>query len=466
MKNILLYSTVGPQWIRNVKKFLNNKDFIVSGYLTTQNVAKDVQNVFPNAKFYDRLLDHKMIFSSVVDDKLIRYLEPFEREIYFLIERGNKNEYFASTFMLSMLYYKNIQYIQKIFSETKPDLVLFGGVPHNAASYILYHLCKYYGIKVFIIERLKLTDIYGYFSDIEEKHSKIIETIESSEFSDNELSANLKNYLKKIRSTDEKSAEIALPYHLQSPIRIFLKDLKNKRGLMKSLNSFYKNQLIRFKQHKLKADYEKLCENKVDVNKCYIYMALHQQPEKTTSPDGGFYAQQWLIINNISSILPHGWYLYVREHPSTFVKYSDAIFRYRNKSYYKNILLSSNVKLVSTNFDQDILINNSKAVVTVTGMVGFEAVARGIPALVFGFAHYIKCDGVFNVNKTSQLNHAVGEIVKGTKVDKNAAESFLSKLQHCPNIYISERGTKDLMKYEEEVKFELFIRIILNECIR
>ena len=57
---------------------------------------------------------------------------------------------------------------------------------------------------------------------------------------------------------------------------------------------------------------EKL-EEVADLNKSYYYFALHLQPEATTLPNGGIYAEQILAIRILSKLLPDNTYLYVKE---------------------------------------------------------------------------------------------------------------------------------------------------------
>lgn len=47
----------------------------------------------------------------------------------------------------------------------------------------------------------------------------------------------------------------------------------------------------------------------------FIYVPLHMQPELTTCPLGGQFADQLLMVRMLSAHLPKGYRLYVKEHP-------------------------------------------------------------------------------------------------------------------------------------------------------
>ena len=50
----------------------------------------------------------------------------------------------------------------------------------------------------------------------------------------------------------------------------------------------------------------------------FVYVPLHLQPERSTNPLGGVFDEQYLMVGMISSELPSGWRIYVKEHPSQF----------------------------------------------------------------------------------------------------------------------------------------------------
>src|SRR4029079_18704095 len=120
----------------------------------------------------------------------------------------------------------------------------------------------------------------------------------------------------------------------------------------------------------------------------YAVLFLHLQPERSTVPEGGPWAQQWLIAHALASCLRADHRLLVREHPSTFLTGPRLV---RNDESYASLLRVPKVELVSSEVDPFLLIDGARFVATVTGSVALEAVARGKPTLVFGDAVYLGC---------------------------------------------------------------------------
>jgi hypothetical protein len=119
----------------------------------------------------------------------------------------------------------------------------------------------------------------------------------------------------------------------------------------------------------------------------YIYFPLHLQPELTTSALGGAYADQMLAIEALSSWLPKGYFIYLKENPKQTEKQRGPLF-------YKRLAALKNVRLLSRTENSIALIKGSVGVATVTGTAGWEALFHGKPVLVFGLAWYRGFSGV------------------------------------------------------------------------
>ena len=202
-----------------------------------------------------------------------------------------------------------------------------------------------------------------------------------------------------------------------------------------------------------------MCQ-KVSLDQKYLYFPLHYQPEKTSLPDGDIYVDQWLVINMISCLLPKGWNLYVKEHPAQFWYYRWGCMG-RTIDFYKDINKFKNVKMVDCKINPFKLIDNAKAVVTLTGSVGVEAILRGIPALVFGYAWYRNCPGVFYTTTTSECSDALKKINDGFRVNSKEVENYLLDLEkNCVRCYTAQSKKNNFpITYEEHVN-EMYRGII------
>ena len=216
----------------------------------------------------------------------------------------------------------------------------------------------------------------------------------------------------------------------------------------------YKRRANKYKQ-RLSAQYEALC-HEPDLNKPYVFVALHYQPERTTSPCGGIFTRQGLMVDLLSKCAPEGWQIYVKEHMRQF----DAAGRgqmYRTPEFFEQIASMPNVRLISTSRSAFELIDNSKAVATVTGAVGWESLVRGKPVLVFGgegHAYYAACHGGMRVSNRESCVEAMKRIQDGFEVDPLKVRLFLHALERIsvPG-YVDDRYEKNSgVSYEDNVR--------------
>lgn len=152
--------------------------------------------------------------------------------------------------------------------------------------------------------------------------------------------------------------------------------------------------------------------------KKFIYVPLHRQPEGSTSPMGGVFVDQLLMIEILSASLPPDWVIYVKENPfqwstswheSSYPSYTDM----RYEGYYEKIARLKNVYLVPVNTDTNYLIDKSSALGVVSGRAGLESILRGKPSLVFGHAWYKDAPGVFKVVNVEGCSKVLKDINEG-----------------------------------------------------
>jgi len=223
---------------------------------------------------------------------------------------------------------------------------------------------------------------------------------------------------------------------------------------LRRLNSKSKKKI-----EQLKKIYESMCQT-VSLDQKYLYFSLHYQPEETSSPSGDIYVDQWLVINMISCLLPKGWKLYIKEHPSQFM-FGMGGYMGRTTDFYEDINKFKNVIMIDSKINQFKLIDNAKAVVVLTGASGLEAILRGIPALVFGYAWYRNCPGVFYTTTTSECADALKKIDDGFKVNSKEVENYLLDLEKkCVRGYLSLSGSGSIQATYGEQANELYRGIV------
>lgn len=110
----------------------------------------------------------------------------------------------------------------------------------------------------------------------------------------------------------------------------------------------------------------------------FVLFPLHYQPEET-SVRAGIYAEQLTIIQEIAANLPKDLFLVVKEH--TQQRESKG---YRSAKWYESVANIPNVILLHRNVHMTKILDRAIGVVTISGSVGMEAYAKGIPVLFYG----------------------------------------------------------------------------------
>lgn len=146
-----------------------------------------------------------------------------------------------------------------------------------------------------------------------------------------------------------------------------------------------------------------------DFTKRFVYLALHFQPEMSTVPMGGGFADQRLLAHMLSAHLPDDVLIYVKEHPRA------SAWLCRSVEYYASLLAIKNVRLMKRNADSFALREHCSAVATVTGSVGFEALFRGKPVFMFGNRFYQYARGVHMIRTNEDCIAAVQSVFERNK---------------------------------------------------
>jgi len=214
------------------------------------------------------------------------------------------------------------------------------------------------------------------------------------------------------------------------------------------LASFY------LKTHLYKS-YSQLAVKKLPDGPFIVYF-MHCQPERTSLPEGLSYAQQWNAIRLLSWSLPEGWTLLVREHPATWLEPLDILVRTRN--LYKDISELENTKICPMHMDTFELIDKSKAVATLTGNVGFQAILRNKPVIAFGLPQYKDHPACFSIRSLKDVGKALS-IIQDSSLSNHftdeALNNYLSWVQNnsiCADPNEADWGEVRLKNFTEIYK--------------
>ena len=126
----------------------------------------------------------------------------------------------------------------------------------------------------------------------------------------------------------------------------------------------------------------------VDLSGDFVYVPLQLQPEMTTSALGQGYRDQALAIERLADMLPDGVRILVKENPKQYGHYM------RGPLFFHRLARIPSVTFLPSWADTRALTDHARAVATITGTAGWEAICSGKPALVFGAAWYRNLPGV------------------------------------------------------------------------
>jgi len=334
------------------------------------------------------------------------------------------------------LYYNMLQYWCGVFKKYKLEVIIFGNIPHDTCSYLIYELAHLLNIKTIIIEDTVVSDRLLTYNDFWAGNKDLQDELHNNQnrkFFLGDLSNDIQNYyrLQIDPSRNVAPVYIKIQKNRHSGFNLFLRKLKRLK------NSIKEGTILKFlaqyigKQFKtnLKKEYHDIQINP-DFNKKFVYVPLHVQPERSTSPQGDIFVDQILMLEILSASLPSDWIVYVKEHPSQWPRRRLSFSSARYQGYYKKLVQIKNVYLVPIETDNYALINKSQTVATVAGTAAWEAILKSKPAIIFGYPWYRDCPVLFRVDDTGSCRNALQKIANGLTIDQQKILNYLKCLDN------------------------------------
>lgn len=475
-KDIRIFYGGSQDYFIDLAVLLNEKYGWVPVYwLTDEKQSKKIMSLFDGVKTHDYIDSIKGIgfdgfdpstMTTVCPDILVS-LYAVEANALLMMERNdsNSNSFFYRERI--ELYHYLVSFWCSVLCSYKIDYVIFEEEPHQASDYVLYKICQVLNIKTILFVRtisslgilpawdfetrsnflstfylrnvekvlcgknVKIsTEVLEYFSKLNGQYEKVLADHlwdQVDGLTAKGWVASLVNLLSKI---NEEFSSKQLKTRIQLLSGDYSSDQKEtNKKFHESKQSYAKSILYKIKAIYIKSIlreyYENIAYKGVFHSEKFIFCALQYQPEKSTCPLGGLFAHQHLVVDVLATNLPDGWKLYVKEHPSQFVKsYTRYGEQSRSKYFYQRLLRNRNVKLLPLNTDVFNLIDNAEAVASVGGTVCWEAVARGTPALNFGKSWFSGCEGIYDVGSKESVQRAIKQIISGKKVNRDMVMVF------------------------------------------
>ncbi len=350
------------------------------------------------------------------------------------------------------MFFNHIRFWNHIIEEYNIKISIFLSVPHEPAAFIMHQLMRSKERTSIYHEQLHLQDTY-----LIEKNIKIKRPTNFK--NDKLLYQNAKFTIQDFREPNYK------PFYFKN----FFNDLNKTHLKIKKFNFIInelkaKNQFINYFFYKLKklihrkkiSKYLKKCKVTPQLDKKYIFVPLHYQPEASTSPKGDIFVFQNLMVKMLSHSLKNSeWIIYLKEHPA-----QNPVFG-RNLEFYKELNNLKNVFFIDEDIPTRDILLNSKAVGVISGTMGLEAIFNEIPVICFGHIYYKFFHGVFPVETNQDLKNAIEKISNGFKPKLS---ELIDDIKNTPKNYF--RGYVNYA-YEEvsKITFNENINLLVNNLI-
>jgi len=403
----------------NGTEFLSiNPDKILKEKLGIDNTI-NILSIRPDKSFiYESeslFVDKELLFSRNqfdFDYSIIKKLEKYESAILRVIDRNLRAKGQRPSYRRLEEIYNNLLKNSYNLLIGNIEFVLFFDIPHHPIDYITYILSEILSIPSFVTRGFAQTHLLVYprrryisdrFPFFDQDWLNQMKDLENAPYITDEMKSIIEEYsffafninkYNKVHLGSRLSITEYLWKNLKS-IKYYIKNKKLPDRFLDRIKAhfdflfiqdIYRRVLLRF--------YDKNTEEYVDFENNYLYFPLHYQPEASSNPLAGSFVNQEIVIDYITSNLPKGYLLYIREHPAYWHRKnsSESILESRSFGFYKRMVMNKNVRLINRNVHNYKLINFSKLVVTLTGTVAFEAFGFNKYALMFGKNVYANLD--------------------------------------------------------------------------
>ena len=475
---IFLGSPYNNSWVEVTKKLFKNKIADPVIWFGHDRHYLDAKKIFGERAIEDFQLRHRP--HNMVDTKYsgenneffnsINYLRAKDTclklmdrlDIYGLFKRTDREVYFHQ---LCIFFLKKIE-------ETDPCILIAAEAPHDHPRYVIYEIARYLNIPCYKFNNWTLLPLLSFQNlntgefiktNIDIKKEKKYKTFEQT----------LKHY---IDSVKKESYEIEYMKN-QRENRGFSKIIKKKtsvnflndskhnlanfiRGIYNPINPHSLNLFTRWKiLSKNKNILSKKLRLNVSIpnlNEKYVYFPLHFEPERSSTPDGGDYHDQFKALCIIRRLVPKEYKIYVKEHPSQLY-FSQKGGRSRSPLIYNLIKNVESTYLIDSNYDSKQLILNSECVFTITGTVALESSILGKIAVSFGPAIWYKgCPNIINFSDKLTFEDIMSNKIKSPQsvlrffMNQMKSYSIPGIMNYSQKMYFSKFDRSEFIALQEE----------------
>ena len=478
--NVLYTEFSEPHWVTVAKRLQDRANWQPQQWIAEARMHQPVTEAFGEGVFRDRIqvmrLNQQCSRASLLSVTLLEQLATHQVQALKMMSRMDASGRDFSFEERLDYYYQLLSHWSAVLEQDRPDLVCFLETPHVIYDYVLYALCQVSKVPTLMFMRMKIGKHVCVTPSFENGPLPVQEALQAS--SSTQLPEILLADKQRLRGTYEQGMpEQQRTLHQASNAKgtvgarwaMLRERLRPRRAHPSSYLKPPKAHSMahglshldyrRSKWHGMRArrsiegTYRQLAQP-ANWQASLVYVPLNYQPEKTTSPDAGWFADMRLMVRQLAHALPTDWQLYVREHPATFLDASGSGRGHmlRTPGFYKDLADLPNVRLIALEEDSFQLIDQSKAVATGTGTAAWEAVNRGKPAICFGVAWFFGCPGVYQADRHTPLQALFDEVqAKPTVSDHDVLRYWSAVTRSCREARINSARHSDPADTEENI---------------
>tara|TARA_B110000003_G_scaffold276490_1_gene323266 strand:- start:1588 stop:3030 length:1443 start_codon:yes stop_codon:yes gene_type:complete len=370
-----------------------------------------------------------------------------------------------------------IGYFLDYFRKKEITNVIFHTTPHMAFDYIFFHIASYLKIKKMIFFRTYYEDTILIADDYRKDLFKPFINHEINDKIDI-LKKNISAWGKVGVSINQISLKNSNLSGFINFLKIIAKKIKytffNKQlqsyNLLNINNNFfifiYLHILHLVKTYQLRNKY-KILSKKINYDNEYIFFAMHNQPEKTTNPEGEEYDNQINAIKFLRKIIDKKIRIYVKEHPKQLSPYTGDVrqLHSRSKKDYNLINMIENCHFLDIDSDINKIVKKSKLNVTISGTVAWQSLLESVPSITFANTWHSNCKSSPTVSRDKYI--AIEQISNLLTKNKNEIkydmENFSNEIKNkIFNTSISDFEIQNSSNDKSLLKKNLYEAIIKN----
>ncbi len=371
-----------------------------------------------------------------LDAEIIERMRKYETTAMDIIYRWRRSITTKETYKeIKEIYYAYLRYFNDFILTRKIHLLILFNMPHIPVNFMIYALCKVYNIPIVMQILMPLleggyqnkylaTDIEGLGCDFDTVYLRNQEIYRETDEDSIDVGPYLNHYLQEYSKKNKDVRRVIITKENKEILNV-IKKYTDRAKLYISQNRYniLMNKLLYLLRIKYKSDkilhYVEKKEQSPDLNVPFMFFPLHWQPEASTLPQAGPYNNQLIMIDLLSSLLPEGTFLYVKEHPAYWQvsERFECISEVRSKLFYDSITSHKNVRLIRHDFSSLDLMDNCICVATATGSAGLESLCKGKPVLTFGNIFYNRAKGAYRIRSKEDCKTAINSIFGEEKIE-------------------------------------------------